>query len=114
MRQHHLRVAELGAQTLPPGREQGEQALVGQALAGDGLDADVVGARVPVLLDTLADGALIAPGDHRVHQPVGAAPRQIGLAEAEPQQVVAVVGHLEIPAEPPAAGGPRPPRILPP
>src|ERR1700724_4104905 len=63
------------------GRQQFENSVVDDlpgprrtALGTDRLDADMVGAGVPVLLDPGADRALGAPRDHRVQQALRAAP----------------------------------------
>src|SRR3954469_4903317 len=61
------------------------------AVGVDRLDADMVGAGVPVLLDALADRLLGAPGDIGVDEAVGAAARQIVAAKAEPRPVIDVI-----------------------
>src|SRR5260221_9601876 len=49
----------------------------------DGLDADMVGAGVPMFLDPLADRRLVTPSHIGVDKPVGTAAIQI-VAKAEP------------------------------
>src|SRR5438552_1689701 len=55
------------------------------------LDADVIGARLEVLLHTAQDRVLIAPGDDAVDGRVASAFVELVLAEAEPEEVVAIV-----------------------
>src|SRR5687768_8904390 len=97
------------------GREGGEQPLVGQAGCGlvgvERLDTDMVGAGRPVLVDAPANRRRVAPGDHRVDQALGSAAGEVRRPEAEAEQVVAVVHHLEVAAEPRAADAPRAGRI---
>src|SRR6266849_479880 len=91
------------------------QPLIGQRGRGpagvERLDADMVGAGCPVLVDAPADRRRVAPGDHRVDQSIGAAAGEVRRREAEAEQVVAIVRHLEVAAEPRAADAPRPDRI---
>src|SRR2546426_12260428 len=93
-------------------REGGEQPLIGQrghGLVGvERLDADMVGAGCPVLVDAPADRRRVAPGDHRVDQSIGAAAGEVRRREAEAEQGVAAVHQLEVAAEPGAADAPRP------
>ena len=91
-------------------REGGEQPLVRQGGSGlvgvERLDADVIGARRPVLLDARRmpprrpTRSSRRPGDP-------AAAGEVRRGEAEPEQVIAVVRHFEIAAEPGAADAPR-------
>ena len=53
-----------------------------RALRADRLDADMVGAGVPMLLDAGADRGLVAPGDDRVDKPVGAPAGEVIVAKA--------------------------------
>src|SRR5206468_2661403 len=75
-------------------REGGEQPLVGQRGRGlvriERLDADMVGAGCPVLVDAPADRRRVAPRDHRVDQAIGAAAGEVWRREAEAEQAVAV------------------------
>jgi hypothetical protein len=56
----------------------------------------VIGARVEVGLDAVADHLLVAPRHDRIDEPVAAAVLEVGVGEAEPREVVAVVGQAEI------------------
>ena len=46
-------------------------------------DADLIGARAAMLLETCAERALIAPRDNRVHNAIAAPFREIVFVEAE-------------------------------
>src|SRR5580693_9934046 len=100
------------------GRQQFENSVVNDlprprrtALGTDRLDADMVGAGVPVLLDPGADRALIAPRDHRVQKALRAAPREIVITEALAPPAVDVVLELHIARKRLARGAPRRRRV---
>ena len=67
-----------------------------RAAGVDRLDADVVRARVPVELQALADGALVAPGEVCIHEPVRPAASQVSLREPEAAPVVGVVLERDV------------------
>lgn len=56
----------------------------------------MVGARLVEGVHAAADPVVVAPGEDRVDEPVAAAVRDIGLLEAEAEEVVGVVGEFEI------------------
>src|SRR5260370_23799539 len=80
------------------GSQQRQHLVVGSArtVGADRLDADMVGAGVPMLLDALADRRLIAPGDIGVDKAVGAAAGEIIVAKAEPAPVVDVIVEPQV------------------
>src|SRR5580700_3193221 len=80
------------------GREQFENALVdaARAVGRDRLDADMVGAGVPMLLDTGADRRLVAPREHRVDETAGAAACEIAVAKAHAPPVVDVIVEPQV------------------
>src|SRR5271163_1840887 len=67
-----------------------------RALRADRLDADMVGAGVPVLLDAGADCGLVAPGDDRVDKSVGPAAGKVGLAKALTPPGIDVILELQV------------------
>src|SRR5271169_356207 len=67
-----------------------------RALRADRLDADMVGAGVPMLLDAGADRGLVPPGDDRVNKAVGAAAGKVGLAKALAAPRIDVVLELQV------------------
>src|SRR5271170_4179367 len=67
-----------------------------RALRADRLDADMVGAGIPVLLDAGADRGLVAPGDDRVDKAIGPAAGEVGVAIALGSPGIDVVFELQI------------------
>src|SRR5207237_766669 len=63
------------------------------------LYADMFGAGVVMCLHSCGDGFLVAPDDQRIDQPVGTATGKVVLGEAEPPEVVGVVGQHEVAGE---------------
>src|SRR5438270_9842247 len=81
------------------GRQQFENSVVDdlpRTLRIDRLDADMVGAGFPVLLDPCADCSLVAPRDHRIEKPLRAAPREVVITEALAPPTVDVFLKLHI------------------
>src|SRR5258707_15837025 len=78
--------------------EQCQHLLVGlaRAVRANRLDADMVGAGVPMLLYPLSDGVFVAPCNIFVDEPIGAATGEIGIAEAEPPPVVGIVFKRDV------------------
>src|SRR5580692_6433867 len=74
-------------------RQQCQHLLVRptRAVGADRLDADMVGAGVPMFLDALTDRRLVAPGDIGVDEAVRATAAEIVIANAETAPVVAVI-----------------------
>src|SRR5262249_39091511 len=67
----------------------------------------MVGAGSMVRTDAAADLFQVAPSDDGVDQAVAAAVLEVGLAEAQPEEVVGVVRQREVQREELAADGPR-------
>src|SRR5215469_18738774 len=94
----------------PRRRQQVEHALVGafpRSLRNDRLDADMIGTGVPMLLDTGADLALVAPRHHRIDKAVGTAAGEVVVAEALPPPAVDIILELQIARESLAGGSTR-------
>ena len=68
----------------------------GRGRFGEDLDADVVGAGGEVFFHTFHDGFGVTVGHDRVDHSVAAAILEIGFSEAESQQVVGVIGRVQI------------------
>src|SRR5438093_8517604 len=81
-----------------PRRGQQLERPIGDELAGsiraDRLDADMVGAGIPMLLDTSADGTLVTPRHQGIDKPIGTPAGEIGVAEALATPVVDIVFEL--------------------
>src|SRR5271165_4939529 len=95
----------------PRRRQKVEHAFVGRfsrALGADRLDADMVGAGVPVLLDASADRAFVAPRHHGVEKAIRAAASEIGIAEALATPTADIIVELQISGECLARGAARP------
>jgi hypothetical protein len=67
------------------------------------LDADVISARVMVVL---ADPGDVAPGEEGIHQTIAPARGQVVVGESQPTQVVGVAGQTKVGRE--VASGDRP------
>src|SRR5437667_12638300 len=95
----------------PAGRERRQELLVraARAVGTDRLDADMVGAGIPVLLDTAADCRLVTPGDIGIDKSIVAAIGKI-VVEVDPMRNVGVISELPIGCQRLAVGGARPPR----
>src|SRR5262249_37519684 len=65
----------------------------------------MVRARIPVLLDALADRPFVAPSDIGVDQTVRAAIREI-VAETEPPPIIGVIVELHVGRQCLTCGGP--------
>src|SRR5499427_2912323 len=93
-------------------RERGEEPLIGQRRSRfvwiERLDTDVIRARRPVLVHAAADARGVAPRDDLVDEAIRAAAGEIGRRIAEAEQVLAVVGQLEIADDPRPADASRP------
>jgi len=72
----------------PPGAGQGR-------LAGQHLDAHMVGAGLVVPGDPAGDGRLVTPGDQCVHEPV-ARLADVVVGESQPEQIRDVVRRLQV------------------
>src|SRR5947209_8634692 len=92
----------------PAGREHRQELLVraARAVGTDRLDADMVGAGIPVLLDTATDCRLVTPCDIGIDKPIGAAIGKL-VGEADPTPIVGVVVELHIGRQRLAGGGAR-------
>src|SRR5215472_10184915 len=80
-------------------RQEFEQPLVAglpRTLRGDRLDADMVGAGVPMLPDAFADRGLAAPCDHRVEKPARPAAGQLVVAKSLAAPGIDVILELQI------------------
>src|SRR5205085_2109149 len=82
-------------------RQQGQQLLVGaaRAVGADRLDADMVGARIPMFLDALADRRLVAPGDIGVDEAVRTATAEVVIAKAEAAPIVHIIVEPQVGGE---------------
>src|SRR5437588_10509957 len=78
-----------------------------RAVGADRLDADMIGAGVPMFLDALADRRLVAPGDIGVDEAVRAAAAEIVIAKAESPPIVDVIIEPHIGGERLAGSGTR-------
>src|SRR5580693_1659128 len=84
------------------GRQQFENSVVDdlpRALRRDRLDADMVGARLPVFLDAGADRALVAPGHQSVEEAIRTAAGEVFVVKVLAPPAVDVVVELEIAGE---------------
>src|SRR5437667_10536508 len=90
-------------------RQQRQHLLVGspRAVGADRLDANMVGAGVPMFLDALADRRLAAPGDIGIDEAVRAAAAEIVIAKAETPPIVDVIIEPHIGGERLAGSGTR-------
>ncbi len=66
------------------------------AVRVDRLEADMRGARVEMRVQLALDRRGVAPGDHRVDEPVVAAIGELGLGEADAEPVVAIIGQAHV------------------
>src|SRR5437868_9826374 len=92
------------------GREQFENSIVDdlpRTLLANRLNADVVGAGVPVLLDPRADRVLVAPRDHCVEKALRTSSREIVIAEAFAPPAVHVILELHVARKRLPRGAPR-------
>src|SRR6476646_8329210 len=92
----------------PARRKHRQEPLIGTArtVGTDRLDADMVGAGIPVLLDPPTYRRLVTPGDIGVDKPIGAAiGKLVGEADAAP--IVGVIVELHIGRQRLAGGGAR-------
>src|SRR5438128_10961135 len=88
-------------------RQELEQLLVDdlpRALSADRLDADMVGAGFPVLLDPSPDRAFVAPRHHRIEKAIRAAAGEVVIAKALAPPAVDVILELQIPGQSLARG----------
>src|SRR5690242_6071122 len=84
------------------GRQQVQNPLVNglpRTFWTDRLDADMVGAGVPVFLDAGPDRTFITPGDQRVEKAIRTAAGKICFAEVLAPPAVDVIVELEIAGE---------------
>ena len=94
-----MSAAGRNASRSPRGCQQFENSGVDglpRALGTDRLDADMVGAGVPVLLNPSADRALVAPCNHRIKKAFRAARGEVVIAEALAPPAVDVILKLHI------------------
>src|SRR5215469_3816270 len=92
------------------GRQQLENTVIDdqlRTLRSDRLDADMVGAGVPVLLNPCADRAFVAPCDHRIQKSLRATSGQVLIPEALSPPAVDVVFQLHIARQRLACGAAR-------
>src|SRR5207249_2949142 len=89
--------------------QHGQEVFSGPARAVgiDRLDADMIGAGVPMLLNPLADRRLASPGDIGVDETLRPAAGKILIGKAEPPPIVDVIVEPHVRAERLAGGGPR-------
>src|SRR5271155_1100963 len=82
-------------------REERQHLLVGlaPAIQADRLDADMVGAGAPMLLEPGADLTFIAPRHILIDKAIGAAAGEIIVAKAEPAPIVEVVVEPQVVGE---------------
>ena len=71
----------------------------GVPVAGEGLDADVVGAGVVVFTDPAGDGGLVTPRHQGVDESVAADAGQVVVGEAEAAQVVGSADYRSTPVQ---------------
>ena len=71
----------------------------------------MVGAGVPMLLDTSADRTLVTPRHQGIDKPVGASTGEIGVAEALTTPVVHIIFELKIARERLPSSTTRPRRV---
>src|SRR3984893_4950940 len=89
--------------------QQGQHLFVRptRAVGADRLDADMVGAGVPMFLDALTDRRLVAPGDIGVDEAIRAAAAEIVIAKAESAPIVDVIVEPHVRSERLAGGRTR-------
>src|SRR5690242_16760927 len=92
----------------PARREHRQESLIGtaRAVGTDRLNADMVGAGIPVLLDPPTDRRLVTPRDIGIDKPIGTAIGKL-VGEADPAPIVRVIVELHIGRQRLAGGGAR-------